>query len=463
MATEEYSGSRSPIERHESGTLVVGSWQGGVAVVQAQTGAYLWRQQTGRRLATVAQDGNRFYLAPGPLHSLERQARHLISDRARAHLLQRLREDAAVPTVLTARRLNDGALLWTQSDWRLTGPLRLAVDGTSVLASLNSPPGRVVSVPAITALDTASGRMLWTTPEYPHGPLESVIQTGGGRVLVNLAGGTVQPSVLQVLETQTGRELWRTERGSQSRLSFPHGTLVAQQQPAGDLPGSVLTVLRAEDGSQLSQVPIDGTLQLFTDDGVAYAARTLPSPGQAWVTAVDTTYGAKELWRADGVLAHTLAVDEDQLYYAGVRQDPHVRSTPAGLAEVGALDVHTGTKLWTWHSPHTTAELLQLWGTRTPAMLLASAKKWRVTLSDALTDPHQRKSRLLRELHGGHWRYPYTLHASINALWLEARDGLVYVGTWIGLFALDGKDGTLRWHGVPDLDLSFVTPALPPR
>ena len=193
-------------------------------------------------------------------------------------------------------------------------------------------------MPAITALDTASGRMLWTTPEYPHGPLESVIQTGGGRVLVNLAGGTVQPSVLHVLETRTGRELWRTERGSQSRLSFPHGTLVAQQQPAGDLPGSVLTVLRAEDGSQLSQVPIDGTLQLFTDDGVAYAARAFPGPGQAWVTAVDTTDGERELLALlRGCLRTRLRVDEDQLYYAGVRQDPHVvASTPAGLAGGGS-------------------------------------------------------------------------------------------------------------------------------
>jgi outer membrane protein assembly factor BamB len=268
--------------------------------------------------------------------------------------------------------------------------------------------------------------------------------------------------MLQVFETRTGRELWKTERGSLSRLSLPHGKLVAQQQPAGGLPGSLLTVLRAEDGSQLSQFSLDGRLHLFTDDGVAYAAPKLPSPAQAWVAAVATTGGGRELWRADGVHAHTLALDGGQLYYAGVRQDPRVRATPAGLAEVGALDVHTGTKLWTWRSPHTTAELLQVWGTRTPAMLLDSAKKSWTTITDALTDSRQRKSRLLRELHGGHWRHPYTLHASMNALWLEARDGLVFVGTWLGLLALDGKDGTLRWLGVPDLDLSFITPALPP-
>ena len=50
--------------------------------------------------------------------------------------------------------------------------------------------------------------------------------------------------------------------------------------------------------------------------------------------------------------------------------------------------------------------------------------------------------------------------ATNNALWLEARDGFVFVGTRLRLFALSGDDGHLRWHAVPDIDVSFVAPAL---
>jgi hypothetical protein len=128
MATESHNRSTNPSDRHRIPALVVGSWQGDVGVVQAQTGARLWHQQTGRKLATLAQDGARYYLAPGVSHALQRQAQHLRGDRTRAHLRQRLQEQAAAPTALTGRRLEDGSLVWTYTDWSLTGPLRLAVD-----------------------------------------------------------------------------------------------------------------------------------------------------------------------------------------------------------------------------------------------------------------------------------------------------------------------------------------------
>jgi hypothetical protein len=37
-------------ERHPNPALVVGSWQGDVAVVDSQTGAVRWRRQTDQRL-----------------------------------------------------------------------------------------------------------------------------------------------------------------------------------------------------------------------------------------------------------------------------------------------------------------------------------------------------------------------------------------------------------------------------
>jgi outer membrane protein assembly factor BamB len=53
------------------------------------------------------------------------------------------------------------------------------------------------------------------------------------------------------------------------------------------------------------------------------------------------------------------------------------------------------------------------------------------------------------------------LHGANNALWLAARDGLVFVGTQLGLFALETSDGRLRWHALPTTDLSFIDPGLP--
>ena len=54
------------------------------------------------------------------------------------------------------------------------------------------------------------------------------------------------------------------------------------------------------------------------------------------------------------------------------------------------------------------------------------------------------------------------LRGGMNASWLAARWGIVFLGTWLGLFALDARDGRLLWHALPTLDLSHVAPALAP-
>lgn len=69
---------------------------------------------------------------------------------------------------------------------------------------------------------------------------------------------------------------------------------------------------------------------------------------------------------------------------------------------------------------------------------------------------------LWREMTEGQWRHPWQLHGAMNANWLAARWGIVFLGTWLGLFALDARDGRLLWHALPTLDLSYETPALAP-
>jgi outer membrane protein assembly factor BamB len=444
MATE------TPTPRHRGPALVVGSREGGVAVVRVQTGACLWRQQTDRRVQTLAQDGERFYLSLGESLSLRRQRHRPLSDE---QLIERLEEDAIIP--LTCRRLEDGALLWRYTDWSLSGYVQLAVEGNTVLAGANAPPRSAEAAPSIYALDIVSGRVLWTTPaRLPGRPYDSLVGAGGGRVFVR---GASIPRRMQALEARTGHELWSSDR-SVSTPSFPGGVLCAQRSANAE--DSMLTVLRAEDGTQFCQIPLLGRLQALTDDGVAYVAITEASQG--WVAAVDAAGGGRELWRTEGVDAYRVAVDGSHLYYACLRPDLRVLPRqPVALAEVGALDAQTGRQLWTWHSPRDTGELLRLWGARTPAMLVDSAKKsWETIMTRVHGNYRSRRHALRGELRMGQWRHPYTLHQ--GGLNLEARDGLVFVGTRLGLFALDGDTGTLRWHALPDLDLSFVEPALPP-
>ena len=86
-------------------------------------------------------------------------------------------------------------------------------------------------------------------------------------------------------------------------------------------------------------------------------------------------------------------------------------------------------------------------------MLAHSVKKSSVVFASRLANPEPRVRRL---------RALRSEFKAGSGLWLEARDGLVFVGTRLGLFALVGSSGHLRWHALPDVDLSFVEPALPP-
>jgi len=135
---------------------------------------------------------------------------------------------------------------------------------------------------------------------------------------------------------------------------------------------------------------------------------------------------------------------------------------------VGAFDARTGEHVWSWRTPGSATELLRLWGDRTPAMLADAGRRCVAALATAFAAdfvhpaPRRRRVALRRELYNGQWRRPYALHSANNAVWLEARNGLVFVGTRLGLFALEASDGHLRWHALPATDLSFIEPALPP-
>ncbi len=425
--------------------LVVGSWEGEVAVVRAETGVVTWRRRTGRELGTLAQDGRRFYIPLGAPFSLHKERLRAATAAKRERVDRRNADAEAQPGRLECRRIVDGALLWTTSDWSLKGPLDVDADSDMVLVAAHDP-ARRPDVKQIAALDPQTGAVRWSVlgSQAPVRPVR-LIALSGDRAFI---GSGTLPLPPRVLESQTGRELRRTV-GPVSLLSRPNRMLVARVQPRHDQETEV-TVLRAEDGSELYRMPAgERRMHILTDVGIVYvSSQEYLHP---WVASVDVTRGGGEQWRADGIRADTLTLDSGRVYYACLHANPHMPHHGDKITEVGALDAETGAPLWSWRSPSDTAALLRLWGWRTPAMLAHSVKKSSVVFASRLANPEPHVSRL-----------PYTLHSASSGLWLEARDGLVFVGTRLGLFALVGSSGHLRWHALPDVDLSFVEPALPP-
>lgn len=434
---------RTDFDSHSS--LVVASNQGEVSVVDAETATISWRRRTGRILGTLTQDGEHCYLALGaPLNLYTRQQRATTQDER-----DRIEVQLNAPARLEARSMVDGSIHWAIEDWSLTRALHVELDeGVLLAAAMSHTPGSET----IYALDTRTAAIRWTTLGSPAmGYLDRLVAARGGRVYVH---GATDPQRMQVRDVQSGRELWSAAWSFPWTFSSPRGALLAQPEP-GYAQAGALTLLRAEDGAVVDRIPLWGWIQALTDAGMAYA--TFVDGPRPWLAAIDTTAaGGRELWRAEGIRADRLVVDSDRVYFARIVK-------PELVAEVGALDARTGAQLWSWRTPGTTEALLRLWGWRTPMVLAdAAIRSWQ-TVAEAVgqPSPHQRRAALRQEMLRGQWRRPYALHSANNALWLRVHGARVFLGTRIGLFALDGRSGDMLWHALPTTDLSFVDPALP--
>ncbi|HKW22503.1 MAG TPA: hypothetical protein VJO13_14055, partial [Ktedonobacterales bacterium] len=118
-------------QREMTPRLMVGSWAGEAAVVEARTGRVCWLRRTRRQLGTFALDGETAFIAVGysldMFHRLPRTPQGAEWDRIAAQL------DA--PAHLEARRASDGALLWTYADWNIGGSLHTATNDGVVIAA----------------------------------------------------------------------------------------------------------------------------------------------------------------------------------------------------------------------------------------------------------------------------------------------------------------------------------------
>lgn len=462
-------------QRETTPRLMVGSWAGEAAVVEARTGRVCWLRRTGRELGTLAINEDAAYLATGITYAGMKRlssARDLDPDRR-----QRLIAQVNIPSQLEARRASDGALLWTYTHPKITGRLHVEAENGMVVAA--NPRHFEADVPPIQVFDGMTGDLLWQIDgKNAQWSTDRLVAVRGGHIYARL--GEHLDEAATALDLHTGEPLWQ-HTWHNPWIFSPNGTLIAEQPPMSNM-----MLIDARDGAELSNIPLRGMLHRLTDDGIAYTSM-LDAPNDIWLAALDARSG-KQVWRVAGLGADSIALDGHILCY--------VHTLPEQcIAEVGALDAATGERLWQWRSPGSLGELLRLWGPhRMPAMLWDSTEKSVATVREIVWKPWFRLRRprwparipqrrqsptmklrgirdaiasevvwpLWREFSQGHWRHPWQTHDATNANWLAARWGIVFLGTWLGLFALDAATGRLLWHALPTIDLSFVDPALAP-
>ena len=445
--------------------IMVGTVNGALAVVEARTGKACWLRRTGRQIGTHALDADAAYFAPS--YSLEMF--HRLSRTPQGSEWEELAAQLDAPAQLMALRASDGALLWTYADWKIGGHVRVVTDAGVVVAAGGGQFGSEAAT--MYAIDAATGARLWMAEgSAASGGIDRIITACGGRVYVHLAGDY---GIVTALDIRTGERLWRRQWHSIGPFS-PDGALIAEQRMAyGETSGWTghLTLISAADGAELSNIPLSGSVHVVTDDGIGYL-KAIDDMRDPWIAAINARTG-EELWRAPGIIADYLAFDGGILYYSRLQMQERI-------VEIGALDATTGERLWQWRTPANLTELLHLWGPRhMPLMLWDSTNRIASVLGAILGQKHPiaqavrgrsmrgkkpspRRYALRHEFHHGQWRHPWQLHNANNANWLAARWGIVFLGTWLGLFALDARDGRLLWHALPTLDLSFVPPALAP-
>lgn len=473
------SSSDHESQRDATPRLMVGSWAGEVAVVEARSGRVCWMRRTKRQLGTFALDGEAAYFAMGSAFAAIKRiqtARDLDTGQGR-----RLIAQADAPAQLEAHRARDGALLWTYAHPKIKGQLHIEAESGIVVAA--NPRHFEADVPPIQAFDGMYGNLLWEvagrSAQWSSDPFVAV---HGGRVYARL--GDHSEDTITALTLRTGKPLWKRPWHDYWRFT-PSGALIGEYRTSDDLIRS-LALIDVRDGSEVASVPVLGVPRLLTDEGIVYTDNGYEDA--TWIAALDARTGV-ELWRTSGVAHDHLALDGVILSYAHILPERRI-------VEVGALNAVTGERLWQWRSPATLGELLRLWGIRRmPAMLWDSTEKSTATIREIVgqrwfrirTPPSRgRASRrrqslgmrlrgvprsivqnvglpLWQELTNGQWRHPWQLHDAMNANWLAARWGIVFLGTWLGLFALDATTGRLLWHALPTIDLSFVDPDLAPE
>lgn len=474
-------------------TVLVGLMNGGVALLRADTGATIWREWVGGEITGLAHGGDTVYLAvssgrqpdirllrePAPLPPTpitydasgapiyERDP----TGRRDYHIRQERVDIGFDLARIEARQAANGALLWSFTSATLPDQASIALNGETL--AVWSPLNILSNEDALFGLDARTGAPRWQKVYTPHDEpaqrsmgeidahralrgmisarLRNVLLTRNGRFYVevmssSLSAGT--PDFLSVshqieaLDAASGALLWShaIDAQAQSVLLSWGGALVIDMGVAS-ANGRVLTARDASSGALVGALTYKGDLCGVTDDGVVYV-----------LEGGDTGDRPRAL-RIDG--ASTGSADQEVMSsQSGVifvpRASQRDRDGHDARLEVQALDLVTGETRWTWRSPENLAALLRLWGLRAPGAFAASI------LRQLRKEGFAFLQQARREFAVGQWRHPATIaHMRID----EAGD-TVYLGGRLGVFALRASDGSLRWAGLPNVEVNTRLPLL---
>ncbi len=196
------------------------------------------------------------------------------------------------------------------------------------------------------------------------------------------------------------------------------------------------------------------------DSGVVYIAT---NAGASWRLSATRISDGAELWRTAGDAPDMI------LYTPNVIVSSHrIQKDTAGIdvsKEVRTFDAQTGAALWQWRTPANPGELLRLWRRRIPEVVAAGAHQAGAYLAYNFASARQERDPMhifymvRREITAGLWRRPHVVELAR----LSGGGSVIYLGTRLGLFALDAKDGRLLWYALPNTDLSNFDPAISPN
>ena len=452
-------------------TVLVGAMGGVVALLRTETGALIWRQKAPHPWLALAHGGDIVYISLWSGQSwrppvlLRREAED------RPHRRQRVVE--IEPAHVAARRASDGALLWQKSDWGLVGLAQVAPQGDKVLVASPHPAGDRT----LYALDAQTGAVAWTRNYESHeadapkqqGTTQWLVAASAGRVYLmvysGLRGGSPAQR-LHVLEAASGRELWSRELqivGAQSTevVFSPNGQLLAEVARAQG-GRSTLTVLAAADGAPIGTIalPQESRVCGLSDSGIAYVATYA---GMSWWLLAMRSADGAELWRMADATPNAVLCAPDVIV-----SSHRVQRDAAGIdvaKEVRAFDAQTGAARWRWQTPANPGELLRLWRRRIPEVTAAVARQAGAYVAYNFASARQERNPMhifymvRQEITVGLWRRPHVVELAR----LTGGGGAVYLGTRLGLFALDAKQGRLLWYALPNTDLSNFDPAISPN
>ncbi|HEY7093162.1 MAG TPA: PQQ-binding-like beta-propeller repeat protein [Ktedonobacterales bacterium] len=447
-------------------TVLVGAMGGVVALLRAETGALLWRRKAAQPWLALAHGGDIVYISSWSGQPLRPPA--LLRRGAADYSHRRQRVVEFEPARVEARRASDGALLWEKSDWGLVALAQIAPQGDKVLVASR----HVAGDHTLHALDAQTGAVAWTrnyashevdSPEQP-GTTQRFVAASAGRVYLmayNRMQGSPQTQRLYVLEAASGRELWSCELQNAEVVFSPDGQLLAEVARAQG-GRSILAVLSASDGAPVGTIALTQESRVcgLSDSGIAYVAT---SAGVSWrLSAMRGATGA-ELWRAADATPNAVLCAPDVIV-----SSYRVQRDAAGSdvsKEVRAFDAQTGAALWQWRTPTNPRELLRLWRARVPEVVAGGARQAGAYIAYNFASARQERnpwrivSMIHREITVGLWRRPHVVELAR----LTGGRGAVYLGTRLGLFALDAKQGRLLWYALPNTDLSDFDPAISPN